>query len=183
MKRLLVMGLAVLAATLTLGSSPALADIDVVLQVENRTTGQVGSDVSASAGDRVAITLLITNNGPRQMVDIEVVGGMVGCLVEVETERRFAAGQTRRKRMQGRVPEGHTGTFFVEVSAEGDDGCSGSDTATVQLGASKAANAEPSAGLMQRMFVRMMARGLLDGIANDNTPVPATFGELKGLFR
>jgi len=183
MKKLLTVGVVVFAAALALGSSPAAASIDVVLKVENKTTGEVGTNVSASAGDRVAILLLVTNNGERQDVEIEVVGGVEGCIIEVEAEKKFAAGQTRRKRMQGRVPEGHSGTFFVDVDAEGDDGSSGSATATVQLGPSKVENSAPSSGMLQRMFVRMMARGLLDGLMSDDTPAASTFGHVKGLFR
>ena len=186
MKRMLATGVTAFAITIALGVCNAFATLDVVLQVENKTTGEIGMSVSAAAGDVVRLTLSITNNGPRQDVDVHVVGGIPGCIVEVTQTKNFPSGRMRTKKLQRRVPAGHSGTFFVDVNAVGRvDGSAGSASATVDLGPLKVASGEPAPapGLLQRIFVRMIANGLLEGVTSDPGSAQQTFGGVKSLYR
>ncbi len=183
MKKLLVMTTVAFGVAVTLGVSAAFASVDVVLEVTNRTTGEVGTDISAAPGDRVSIQLFVTNNGEKQEIEIEVIGGVPGCIVEVEDEKNFAAGQRRQRRVQGQVPDGQTGTFFVDVTATAEDGAEGTASATVQLGMAKVSGASQGPGMLRRIFVRMIANSLLEGLMADDGPALSTFGQVKHLFR
>jgi hypothetical protein len=167
-----------------MGLGHAHADVDVEVLVENLTTGESGSSVSAASGEQVALQLTLTNSGADQKVDITVVAGTVECTHEVSVNRHFKAGQTFTKRVKGRIPASHRETLVVDASALAADGCSDSDSGSLDFGVGKVGNGSSSRGsVFQRMFTRMIARGLLETMSSDREPVASTFGEVKHLFQ
>ena len=183
MKRLLATGAIAAAITLTLGVCSAFANVDVDLEIENLTTGEVGSSVSAAAGDQVIVRLVVTNNGPSQKVDVNVVAGTINCTHEVSANKKFKSGKSRTKRVRRTIPRNRTGTFVAEVTATGADGSSDSEAVSLSFGAAKVGSAPSEGGMFQRIFTRMLATALLDGITSDPSQVLSSFGQVKNLYR
>lgn len=182
MKRLLAAGASALVFLLALGD--AHADVDVEVLVENLTTGESGSNVSAAAGHEVALQLRLTNMGANQQVHITVVAGALGCTHQVSVDRHLNTGQTFTKRVKGRIPQGRSGTLVVDAMALAADGCNDAASGSLDFGFAKPGS-ESSSGssLFLRMFTRMIARALLETASDDDATVAATFGKVKHLYQ
>lgn len=185
MRRLLTIGALTLALALALSSVTVQASVEVDVLIENLTTGESGSSVSAAAGDQVAAQLTVTNNGAAQKVAVTVVAGTINCTHTVSANKSLGAGKSFVKRVKRTVPQTMSGTFVVDASALGADGSSASASASLAFGVSKVASGEGSGSVYERLFTRMVVRALLDSATNDSndTALSATFGRIKGLYR
>jgi len=176
-------GALALAVSCVLGVSVASADLSMTLLIENKSTQEVGTNISAASGDQVKFSLEVRNLG-RQKVDatVTVVGGIPGCMIEETVVTNLASNQKRRQNVSGKVPLGHAGKVLtVEVRAVASDGSVATAQGSVNLFAkTSTGSSDPSP--FERTFLRMLTKGLLLSM-EDEGPAETTMSGLKALFR
>jgi len=158
----------------------------VKLQVTNVTTGEVGRNVTASGGDEISIRLRVENRtGDDQIGVVSINGGIPGCMFIQDINEYFLSGEKKEETVGGLVPEGESGLFTVDVSVlmtKTNDVAA--DNASVAYGGLLKGDAPQHAGLLQRIFARMVVRSLLQ-LDDDGTTDAASvnMSQLKQLYR
>jgi hypothetical protein len=160
--------------------------IKMVLQCTNLTTGQVGRNITAVAGDEVSITLRVENrSGEAQNAVVHVVGGIPGDMIDETVVEFFELGQQKSETVSGIVPEDQSGVLTVDVTVDlpktGDTAdISGSVAFNTQL----KGQAPTSPTFIQRVFAKLMVHALLD-LEDDGSSQPETanISEIKALYR
>lgn len=175
---------ALVASSLLFSFAIASAQINIELEIQNKTTRETGKNVSASPGDLVRITARLFNESGQTLEgDVALVAGIPGCVIEDNFPFSLRKRQRRQAFVQDRIPAGHTGPLTVEVAVEAN-GFSDADSAVLTFGSSKP-GARERVTLLGRIFLRMMTRGLANSLTSDGaaTHEQIGFGELKQLFR
>jgi len=176
-------GALALVMACALGVSVASAQLSMTLLIENKTTQDVGTQISAGAGDLVKFSLEVRNLGRKKVdAEVRVIGGIPGCMIDETVITCFASNQKRKQNVSGKVPLGHAGeTLTVEVRAVASDGSVATAQGSVNL-VSKATSGSSDPSAFERMFLRMLAKGLLLSM-DDQGPADTTMSGLKSLFR
>lgn len=184
MRKMALTGVLALVMACSIGASVASAELSMTLMIENKTTQEVGTQITAAPGDLVKFTLDLRNLS-KDKVDavVTVVGGIPGCMIEETVPTSLSGNQKRRQNVSGKVPLGHAGeTLTVEVHAEATDGSVTVVQGTVNLVAAKATSGSTDSSPFERTFLRLLAKGLLQSM-QDAGPADTTFSGLKALFR
>jgi hypothetical protein len=183
MRKMAMSSVLALVMACTLGVGIASAELSMTLLIENKTTQDVGTDISAAPGDLVKFSLEVRNLS-RDKVDTEVtvIGGIPGCMIEEMVVTNFASNQKRKENVVGKVPLGHAGqTLTVEVNAVASDGSVATAQGSVNLVA-KATSGSSDPSAFERTFLRMLAKGLLLSM-DDEGPAETTMSGLKAIYR
>ena len=185
MKRVLTSCVVALALAAVLGVSAASANVDVQLNIKNQSTDQQGNHISATTGQQVKFTLTVKNlSKKKQMATVMVVGGIPGCMVREVREILLAPKETKKEFLTGAVPPGKAGLLTVRAEAVLADGNTDSDSGSVTFGPAKLSAAGGT--IFQRIYVRMLVRGLLAALAGDDSgarSVTASISDVKSLYR
>lgn len=168
-----------------IGVSVASAQLVMDLLIENKSTQDVGTQITAAPGDRVKFSLELRNlSGEKVAADVTVIGGIPGCMIEETVSTTLASNQKRRQNVSGRVPDGHAGQLLtVEVRALASDGGMAMAQGSVNLVASKTGSGASEPSPFARTFLRMLAKGLIQSMQNDDGPASTSLSGLKSLFR
>lgn len=182
--RKMATGVATLVMVCVLGAGVASADLAMTLMIENKTTQDVGTDIAAAPGDLVKFSLDMRNLASQKVaVEVTVVGGIPGCMIEETVLTDFATNQKRKANVSGKVPLGYAGeTLTVEVQAMASDGSVATAQGSVNLVAAKATPETSDPTLLERTFLRLMTKSLMLSLQDDG-PAETTMSGLKALFR
>jgi hypothetical protein len=200
MKRVLASFVVASAFALALGASMALADgfqesdppgrkpLRAELHISNETTSMGGNFVTASTGDEIVFQLRVKNN-VKQTVDVEVtvVAGVPGCMIEETQVVTLSKGKQAKKIVIGNVPEDESGLLTIDVTAVSSLGVVETDHAEVSFNQSKPGDGASSGSYRtwHRLFLRMLTKALLAGLASDDTEltVKTSFSDFKNNYR
>jgi hypothetical protein len=185
MKRVLTSCVVALALAAVLGVSAASAHVDVKLNIKNLNNEQQGNHISAATGERVKFTLTVKNlSSRRQQATVTVVGGIPGCMITEVRTVELAPKETKKEFLVGEVPVGESGLLTVSATAVLSDGNTDSDNGSVLFGPAKLSS--PSGSIFKRIYVQMLVRGLLAGLASDDEgarSLTASMSDVKSLYR
>jgi hypothetical protein len=182
--RTLLGSIGAVICVLVLGVGAASAAVDVELLIENITTHTTGVNVAARPGDIVRLTLTLSNlTKQKTQADVTVVGRIPGTTVRVTESTKLNAGQTRRHTEQAKVPAGVLGPLTIDVSAIDGIGASDSATGTLSFGAAKTGETGVAPSPFQRLFLEMLARGLVHAFLTDDGATSTSFSAIKELYR
>ena len=160
--------------------------LKVSLVAENLTTHKKGTDITASAGDEVTITLTVTNyTGSAQSAVVDVVGGVPGNMIHETVVEFFEGAQTKSNTVSGIVPANQSGilTVNVLVSMPKTDDSIAVD-GSVAFNVVQKDQAPANSRFFERAFTKLMVRSLLDlhdGVTD--APTDANMTEVKELYR
>lgn len=185
MKPILLAGAVTLALGSALGPGVARAEIALDLLIENKTTRQSGTSITAAPGDMVKFTLTVRNlSSAKVTADVNVVAGIPGCMIDQTVSTKLSGNQKRKETVSGRVPAGHGGqTVTVDVSALASDGSAAAVNGSVGLTVAKMTSGSATVGPLQRFFLEMVVRGLVSALTGDGATASVTLTEIKALYR
>lgn len=186
MKRMLTTGAIALALALVMGLGQAAAEVRVMFELENSSTGEMGKHISAQAGDKLVLKLKVKNlEQSAADIQTDLTASIPGCVVEATDTSSYRNKQQKKFQRKETVPSDLVvgTTLLLHADVVSSLGNVGSDDASVTLVAGKAEGTHARGGIFERLFLQAMARAILASDGETEETMSESFTGIKFLYR